>query len=108
MRPIPKPAKRLRQNPYKIKGFWRAEERSRASIARHNQFWRAKEVLARQSLVLNQTLSDVDLNPISVMSGYLNFLQSLTDSQQRHKIQRLVASQSRGSVAEEMLKHPTV
>src|SRR5438309_1294667 len=42
------------------------------------------------------------------MSGYLNFLQSLTDSQQRHEIQRLVASQSQGSVAEAMLKHPTV
>jgi hypothetical protein len=42
------------------------------------------------------------------MSGYLNFLQSLTDSQQRHEIQRLVASQSQGSIAEAMLKHPTV
>jgi hypothetical protein len=45
------------------------------------------------------------------MSGYLNFLQSLTNSQQRHEIQRLVAAQSQGLVAEvakEMLKHPTV
>jgi hypothetical protein len=42
------------------------------------------------------------------MSGYLNFLQSLTDSQQRHEIQRLVGSQSQGLVAEAMLKHPTI
>jgi hypothetical protein len=42
------------------------------------------------------------------MSGYLNFLKSLTVSQQRHEIRRLVASQSQGSVAEAMLKHPTV
>lgn len=54
--PVPKPAKRLRQNPYKIKGFWRSEECSRYSIARHNQFWRANEVLARQSLVLTKPI----------------------------------------------------
>src|SRR4029077_1149753 len=42
------------------------------------------------------------------MTGYLTFLRSLTDSQQRHLIQRLIISRSGAPVAEDMLKNPTI
>jgi len=46
------------------------------------------------------------------MTKYLNFLLSLTDSQQRDEIQRLVKSRSEDTtgnpLAEDMLKHPSV
>lgn len=42
------------------------------------------------------------------MIEYLTFLRSLTDSQQRHSIRRLIISRSVKSLAEDMLKHPTV
>jgi hypothetical protein len=42
------------------------------------------------------------------MTGYLNFLRSLTDLQQRHAIGQLIRSRSIKPIAEEMLNHPTV
>jgi hypothetical protein len=42
------------------------------------------------------------------MRGYLSFLQSLTEFQQKSEVERLVLSQSQGSLAEDILKHPTV
>ena len=42
------------------------------------------------------------------MTKYLTFLRSLTDSQQRHSIRRLIISRSIKPVAEEMLKHQTI
>ena len=42
------------------------------------------------------------------MTGYLTFLQSLTDLQLKHAIGRLIRSRSIKPVAEEMLNHPTV
>jgi hypothetical protein len=42
------------------------------------------------------------------MTGYLTFLRSLTDLQQKHCIGVLIRSRAIKPVAEEMLKHPTV
>jgi hypothetical protein len=42
------------------------------------------------------------------MTGYLTFLRSLTDLQQRHAIGQLIRSRSIKPLTEEMLKHSTV
>ena len=42
------------------------------------------------------------------MTGYLNFLRSLTDLQQKHSIGVLIRSRSIKPIPEEMLNHPTV
>jgi hypothetical protein len=49
-----------------------------------------------------------DLKAANIAKGYLKFLQSLTESQQRFEIERMVFSKSQGLVADEILKHPTV
>jgi hypothetical protein len=49
-----------------------------------------------------------DLTAANITEGYLKFLQSLTESQQRFEIERIVFSKSQGTVAKEILKHPTV
>jgi hypothetical protein len=49
-----------------------------------------------------------DLKEANIAEGYLKFLQSLTESQQRFEIERMVFSKSKGSVAEELLRHPTI
>jgi hypothetical protein len=49
-----------------------------------------------------------DLKEANIAEGYLKFLQSLTEFQQRFEIERMVFSKSQGSVAKEILKHPTV
>jgi hypothetical protein len=48
------------------------------------------------------------LKKANIAEGYLKFLQSLTESQQKFEIERMVFSKSQGLVAEEILKHPRV